>query len=281
MVMLNFISNLLFNYQHKTQLDALEEATKILESDSKKLKISTQELSQTASNLTVLLERKLQLSEKKFNLVENYIDDIVIVKTSNKRIININDFACDVFDVERECCIGKTIDEVMECYPRLQSVLEKFKTNEEKSFEHNIAVNFDVDVEKDGEKLTLNISVNPVESDDNEEKELIIVGHNKESIKELSPSEILFNSMPEPIIALTKDFKVYFANKKLQEKFGISYKEVRRKGLSSVVPHELASKIIEKIKSGTSIKPVRINKTIVCNTIFENDSPKFYILKFN
>lgn len=247
---------------------------KQVEKDSQDLKTASMQLSETAMGLTALLEEKLATVEKRFCFLENSIEDIVIIKTSEKKIININSYACKIFGIDEKVCLGKTIEDLMIIYPELVNVLKVFNANETESLSKNRQVKFKTHL-KD---LLLEVSVTPLTIDESKERELVIIGHAKTE-EEAMQTELIVNSFPKPLIVLDTHFKVYYLNHSAENEFGLSNHGARGKELSEIISEDLAKKFITAIKRNKD-KETKVEKTARVFSTHLDGKPKFHIITY-
>lgn len=251
---------------------AMLERLKGVEEDSQSLHSASKELSETAIGLTALLEEKLETAEKRFECLKNSVDDIVIIKTSEKRIITINNYACRIFGIEERVCLGKTIEELMNIYPNLVNVLKIFNKNETESLSKNKQVKFNTHINN----LIIEVSITPLSIKNKNERELVIVGHTKTE-DEAKATDLIFNSLPKALITLDTELKIYYINHQAEIEFGISNHSARGKELSDLVQQDFAKKLIKATKKN---KEVKVDKRAKVFTTFIDGKPKFHIISF-
>lgn len=254
--------------------ETIKNDLKQVEKDSQDLKIASEQLSETAIGLTALLEEKLATVERRFSFLENSIEDIVIIKTSEKKIININSYACKIFGIDEKVCLGKTIEDLMTIYPNLINVLKVFNANESESLLKNAQVKFKTHL-KD---LLLEVSVTPLTNEETKERELVIIGHAKTE-EEALQTELIVNSFPKPLIVLDTDYKVYYLNHSAEKEFGLSNHGAKGKDLTDIISVELAKKFINAIKRNKE-KETKVDKTARVFSTHLDGKPKFHIITY-
>jgi PAS domain S-box-containing protein len=259
----------------KTKKDFEENMRKRLkgvEKESQSLKSASSELSKTAIGLTALLEEKLDTVEKRFECLKNSVEDIVIIKTSQKRIITINQYACKIFGIEEKICLGKTIEELMTIYPNLNEILKIFNKNETESLSTNKQVKFNTHLND----LIIEVSITPLSIRGKGERELVIVGHTKTE-EEAKATDLILNSLPKPLITLDRDLRVYYINHQAEVEFGLSNNSARGKELSELVQQDFAKKLIKATKKN---KEVKVDKRAKVFSTYVDGKPKFHIISF-
>ena len=243
-----------------------------VEKDSELLKTASEELSQAAVSLTNTIEKRLKIMEKRFDTVRENVNDIVVIKTSERRIININNFACKVFKLNAEDCIGKTLEELIDVNPNLAEICSLFDASEVESIRENKQVKFET-VFHDA---LLDIIVTPMSYDSENGKELIIIGHLKE-IEKVPLSDIILNTIPNPIVVLDSDCKIFYLNHSAEEKLNNTLGILQGKPLEMIVDEKLKGKILKQIKKNPS-KEVKIEKRITLTCLTRKDGTKLYML---
>ena len=143
------------------------------------LKETTRAVTKQAIELTDQLKRKLELTDKRFNTIINAVDDVIIVKTVDRQWVSVNEFACKLFDIDREECLGKTNEQVMEVYPQLNDVIGALDKIEQIAWDEHqptkIQLSLDGEKKKGGNYL-LDILITPIETEDKLAQEIVLVG---------------------------------------------------------------------------------------------------------
>lgn len=250
--------------------DNLEQVNK----DSELIRNASEELSQAAVSLTKTIEKKLKIMEKRFDTVKDTVNDIVVIKTAERRIININTFACKVFKLNAEECIGKTLEELTNVNPSLAEICSLFDASEVESIRENKQIKFET-VFRDS---LLDIIVTPMSYDSENGKELIIIGHLKE-IEKVPSSDIILNTIRNPIVVLDDDYNIFYLNHASEYKFNSTLGILQGKPLDTIVDEKLKGKILKQIKKNPS-KDVKIDKKIILTCLERKDGTKLHLLKY-
>lgn len=143
------------------------------------LKETTRAVTKQAIELTDQLKRKLELTDKRFNTIINAVDDVIIVKTIDRQWVSVNEFTCKLFDIDRDICLGKTNEQVVELYPQLGEVInaldkiEKIAWNEHQPTKIQLSMDSD---KKKGNNYLLDILITPIETQDKLAQEIVLVG---------------------------------------------------------------------------------------------------------
>ena len=143
------------------------------------LKQTTREVTQQAIELTDTLKRKLELTDKRFNTIINAVEDVIIVKTIDRQWVSVNEFTCKLFDIDKDCCIGKTNEQIVQLYPQLKDVIEALDKVEKVAWnEHQptkVQLSMD-DARRKNNKFLLDVLITPIETQDKLAQEIVLVG---------------------------------------------------------------------------------------------------------
>ena len=241
-----------------TQLPNINE----IEDSFRSLLDATNSVTKQAMETTKALKRRLEISERKFTMLADSVDDVILVKTINRQWVSVNRFALEVFHLDREKCIGKTNEELISMYPHLKAVIDGLDRAEQDAWKTHSTTKLRMNIEENSQKIYLDIMITPIESSDKTIHELIIVGHNNthyyENLKRCASDSNLFDKLEDPILIVdANDSRIYFVNNSYQDEFGIEYRKVVNNAYFDVLCPELSEtlqKVFNKIKDSETLR---------------------------
>ena len=241
-----------------TQLPNINE----IEASFRSLMDATNSVTKQAMETTKALKRRLEISERKFTMLADSVDDVILVKTINRQWVSVNRFALEVFHLDREKCIGKTNEELISMYPHLKAVIDGLDRAEQDAWKTHSTTKLRMNIEENSQKIYLDIMITPIESSDKTIHELIIVGHNNthyyENLKRCASDSNLFDKLEDPILIVdANDSRIYFVNNSYQDEFGIEYRKVVNNAFFDVLCPELSEtlqKVFNKIKDSETLR---------------------------
>ena len=241
-----------------TQLPNIDE----IEASFRSLMDATNSVTKQAMETTKALKRRLEISERKFTMLADSVDDVILVKTINRQWVSVNRFALEVFHLDREKCIGKTNEELISMYPHLQTVIDGLDRAEQDAWKTHSTTKLRMNIEENSQKIYLDIMITPIESSDKTIHELIIVGHNNthyyENLKRCASDSNLFDKLEDPILIVdANDSRIYFVNNSYQTEFGIEYRKVVNNAFFDVLCPELSEtiqKVFNNIKDSETLR---------------------------
>ena len=241
-----------------TQLPNINE----IEDSFRSLLDATNSVTKQAMETTKALKRRLEISERKFTMLADSVDDVILVKTINRQWVSVNRFALEVFHLDREKCIGKTNEELISMYPHLKAVIDGLDRAEQDAWKTHSTTKLRMNIEENSQKIYLDIMITPIESSDKTIHELIIVGHNNthyyENLKRCASDSNLFDKLEDPILIVdANDSRIYFVNNSYQDEFGIEYRKVVNNAYFDVLCPELSEtlqKVFNNIKDSETLR---------------------------
>ena len=241
-----------------TQLPNINE----IEDSFRSLLDATNSVTKQAMETTKALKRRLEISERKFTMLADSVDDVILVKTINRQWVSVNRFALEVFHLDREKCIGKTNEELISMYPHLKTVIDGLDRAEQDAWKTHSTTKLRMNIEENSQKIYLDIMITPIESSDKTIHELIIVGHNNthyyENLKRCASDSNLFDKLEDPILLVdANDSRIYFVNNSYQDEFGIEYRKVVNNTFFDVLCPELSEtlqKVFNNIKDSETLR---------------------------
>ena len=241
-----------------TQLPNINE----IEDSFRSLLDATNSVTKQAMETTKALKRRLEISERKFTMLADSVDDVILVKTINRQWVSVNRFALEVFHLDREKCIGKTNEELISMYPQLKAVIDGLDRAEQDAWKTHSTTKLRMNIEENSQKIYLDIMITPIESSDKTIHELIIVGHNNthyyENLKRCASDSNLFDKLEDPILIVdANDSRIYFVNNSYQDEFGIEYRKVVNNAFFDVLCPELSEtlqKVFNNIKDSETLR---------------------------
>ena len=241
-----------------TQLPNINE----IEDSFRSLLDATNSVTKQAMETTKALKRRLEISERKFTMLADSVDDVILVKTINRQWVSVNRFALEVFHLDREKCIGKTNEELISMYPHLKAVIDGLDRAEQDAWKTHSTTELRMNIEENSQKIYLDIMITPIESSDKTIHELIIVGHNNthyyENLKRCASDSNLFDKLEDPILIVdANDSRIYFVNNSYQDEFGIEYRKVVNNAFFDVLCPELSEtlqKVFNNIKDSETLR---------------------------
>ena len=241
-----------------TQLPNIDE----IEASFRSLMDATNSVTKQAMETTKALKHRLEISERKFTMLADSVDDVILVKTINRQWVSVNRFALEVFHLDREKCIGKTNEELISMYPHLKAVIDGLDRAEQDAWKTHSTTKLRMNIEENSQKIYLDIMITPIESSDKTIHELIIVGHNNthyyENLKRCASDSNLFDKLEDPILIVdANDSRIYFVNNSYQDEFGIEYRKVVNNAFFDVLCPELSEtlqKVFNNIKDSETLR---------------------------
>lgn len=267
-----------------TQLPNIDE----IEASFRSLMDATNSVTKQAMETTKALKHRLEISERKFTMLADSVDDVILVKTINRQWVSVNRFALEVFHLDREKCIGKTNEELISMYPHLKAVIDGLDRAEQDAWKTHSTTKLRMNIEENSQKIYLDIMITPIESSDKTIHELIIVGHNNthyyENLKRCASDSNLFDKLEDPILIVdANDSRIYFVNNSYQTEFGIEYRKVVNNAFFDVLCPELSEtlqKVFNNIKDSETLRwngyDIRINT--ISNE--REHTPLYFLLTF-
>lgn len=249
---------------------------------------ATNAVTKAAVDTTKALTRRLELTERRFVMLADSVDDVILVKTVDRKWVSVNRFACEVFGLDRDKCIGKTNAEVVEVYPHLKQIIEGLDRVERSAWENKTTENLKLSIEERTYSIHLDIMVTPIESSDKSVHELIIVGHNSthyyENLKRTATDSNIFDRLTYPIMIVdAEDFCVYFTNTEYQEQFKTEYRQMIRKPYFDVLSANISKELMRMFEKheGGIIRSEDFEVRVKVISDEEKNEPLYYLLTFN
>lgn len=201
-----------------------------VEQSSRDLKSAALAMSETAIETTKLFKTRLELFERKFDVITDSVDDVIIVKTVNRQWVSVNRFACDIFHLERDKVLGKNNHEVGEYYPKLKPILDRLDEAEVKAWKEKRPSKFRITIEENGRTLYIDIMITPIDNGDNTVQEIVLVGHNNtkfyESVKQGQAAAHFLNAVSDPILVLNSYGRVSFVNSTFEQEYELAFSDI-------------------------------------------------------
>ena len=212
-----------------------------LESSLQLLKQTTNEVSSTAVNAAIVLERRLRDTECRFFSTIDTINDLVIVKDGEGRWKTLNKVGQDLLGWHHREYYDKTDIELIQLFPRFKDTLitcietdaAAWKLRQSNRVEEYILC---------GDKYRiLDMIKTPVFHDDGSRKELIIVGRDMtELVEKQRRTKACFhalNSASDGIVIIDAKARIVFSNDEFNRRFHIEYYEkILNKKMIDVLP---------------------------------------------
>ena len=177
--MINFWNKLTTHLAGTEQQTLYRQKLEKVDQSFESLKETTRSVTQQAIEVTNQLQRKLELTDKRFNTIINAVDDVIIVKTVDRQWVSVNEFTCKLFEIDKDCCIGKTNEQIIQLYPQLKDVIEALDKVEKVAWnEHQptkVQLSMD-DARRKNNKFLLDVLITPVETEDKLAQEIVLVG---------------------------------------------------------------------------------------------------------
>lgn len=161
--------NRYYQAQYQTKLREIETSF-----DS--LKHATSDVIKQAVDTTDSLKRNIELYEKRFDVLINNSDDMVIIKTINQQWAVINPFACKVLGIDSAKCIGKSNKQLAQQYPQLSQILSILDKAEQQSWITKTQKKTNIRVNANGQTLEFEILIKPIETSDHQVCEIVMIG---------------------------------------------------------------------------------------------------------
>lgn len=201
-----------------------------VEQSSRDLKSAALAMSETAIETTKLFKTRLELFERKFDVITDSVDDVIIVKTVNRQWVSVNRFACDIFHLERDKVLGKNNHEVGEYYPKLKPILDRLDEAEVKAWKEKRPSKFRITIEENGRTLYIDIMITPIDNGDSTVQEIVLVGHNNtkfyESVKQGQAAAHFLNAVSDPILVLNSYGRVSFVNSTFEQEYEMAFSDI-------------------------------------------------------
>lgn len=201
-----------------------------VEQSSRDLKTAALAMSETAIETTKMFKTRLELFERKFDVITDSVDDVIIVKTVNRQWVSVNRFACDIFHLERDKVLGKNNHEVGEYYPKLKPILDRLDEAEVKAWKEKHPSKFRITIEENGRTLYIDIMITPIDNGDNTVQEIVLVGHNNtkfyESVKQGQAAAHFLNAVSDPILVLNSYGRVSFVNSTFEQEYEMAFSDI-------------------------------------------------------
>lgn len=140
------------------------------------LKNTTQSVINQAVSVTTTLNRKVELFDKRIKTIISNIDEIIIIKTINNQWVAINEKACNVLGIDKDKVIGKTNQDIVTLYPKMNSILKQLSKVEERSWKNMKEQIISIPIDENDHKVKWELLINPIETNDGVDKEIIIIG---------------------------------------------------------------------------------------------------------
>ena len=143
-----------------------------VESSFNDLKICAATVAREAESVTISLQQRAELLEKRFNAIADTVDNMIIIKTIRRQWIAINDYTCKFLNIDRVSCLGKSNDQILQLYPHLNGIIDILDNAEKSSWK---------DMSNTTVKLQLNdvdftMTIKPIETADKTVGELVLIG---------------------------------------------------------------------------------------------------------
>lgn len=233
-------------------------------------------------------QKKLELFERKFAVITDSVDDMIIVKTINRSWVSINKFACQILHINRDMIIGKTNSEVAEIYPKLKPILQKLDDAERESWDKRKTIKFKLSIEENRRTIYLDIMITPIDNGDNSIQELIIIGHNNtkfyETLKRGSFAFEMLNSSSSPICVIDSNKRFNFVNTEFENKFNVNHQKVVNLEFYQIFHGDLSVKLNTLIEESTEVpSTIEFDEYFVDVMPIINSQvfvPIYYILSF-
>ena len=264
-----------------------------VEQSSRDLKTAALAMSETAVETTKLFKTRLELFERKFDVITDSVDDVIIVKTVNRQWVSVNRFACEIFHLERDKVIGKNNHEVGEFYPKLKPILDRLDEAEIKAWKEKHPSKFRITIEENGRTLYIDIMITPIDNGDNTVQEIVLVGHNNtkfyESVKQGQAAAHFLNAISDPILVLNSYGRVSFVNSTFEQDFELAFSDIVGGLYYNVLGKEFMKPLAPLFSEDADIhSDKRFTITVGSDTIevapIINEhvyAPVYFMLKFN
>lgn len=161
--------NRYYQSQYRTKLREIE-------SSFQGLKKATTGLIKQANDVTDQLKRNVELYERRLDAIVNNVNDMIIIKTINHQWTVVNQFACNLLQIDRDQCIGKSNDEVVEKYPQLKTLLNALNRTEQESWISRQPKQIFFELTIGNDPINFEIIVKPIETADQKAHEIIVIG---------------------------------------------------------------------------------------------------------
>lgn len=228
----------------------------MIDESFKQLKAASISMGKQAIQTTKSLKDQLELFERRFTVITDSVDDVIIIKTVNCQWLSVNLFACDLLKLDRDFCIGKTNTQLMEKYPKLAPILKKLDMAEKEAWKKKVTTKFRVSIEEHQRTIYLDIAITPIDNGDNSIQELIIVGHNNtklyESVNKNKAAGEMLNAMSTPICVLDSFRNIHFVNDQFQFEFDIDYKYAIKRKFCEILPNMCTDAIVRLFEENVS-----------------------------
>lgn len=161
--------NRYYQAQYRTKLFEIE-------SSFDSLKRAANNLAKQAGDVTEQLKRNVELYERRLDAIVNNVNDLIIIKTINQQWTVVNQFACKLLGIDRDQCIGKSNDEVVEKYPQLKNLMGALDRMEHESWISRQPKQIFFELTIGNDPINFEIIVKPIETADQKAHEIIVIG---------------------------------------------------------------------------------------------------------
>ena len=83
-----------------------------------------------------------------------------------------------MFGIDPDVCIGKSNDEIIAIYPRLEPILTKLSEVEKESWSQKQIQCITMKINVNGTPTIFDVNINPIETNDGVMHEIVVVGKN-------------------------------------------------------------------------------------------------------
>lgn len=268
----------------KTPLPKVDE----IEESFRSLMEVTNSVTEQAVETAKSLKRRLEIFERKFTMLADSVDDVILVKTVDRKWVSVNRFALEVFRLNRSDCIGKTNEELLKMHPHMKSVIEGLDRAEKDAWRTRSTTKMRMNIEENSQSIFLDFMITPIESSDKTVHELIIVGHNNthyyESLKKCAADSNLFDRIEDPVLIVdATDSRIYFVNNAYQREFQVGYRRVVGNQYFDVFSSVLSDKLRPVFASDGNPVTIEWNHYDVRVKSISNErehSPLYFLLTF-
>lgn len=161
--------NRYYQAQYQTKLREIETSF-----DS--LKTATSNVIKQAVDTTDQLKRTNELYERRFDALINTVNDMVIIKTINRQWTIVNQFACNLLEIDRDQCLGKSNKELCEIYPQLGQLLNTLEKAEHESWITKSPKRTNIVLNVNDKPIDFEILIKPIETSDQQQHEIVVIG---------------------------------------------------------------------------------------------------------
>ena len=140
------------------------------------LKEAATDLVKQANGITSLLKRRVELYERRMQVISDNVNDLIIIETINQQWTSVNKFACALLKIDPKKCVGKSNSEIAEIYPQLEKLLTMLTEGEKECWETRAVKRLTTVIEHEGAPIDFEIIISPVETQDHAAHEIIVIG---------------------------------------------------------------------------------------------------------